>query len=428
MLVRMSERPDTDSTHDAPHPLGGTRIVVVGGGAAGFFGAITAAESNPKATVTLLEKSAHVLAKVRISGGGRCNVTQACFDARELSKRYPRGGRTLIGPLTRFGPTDTIEWFESRGVKLKTEHDGRMFPVTDSSQSIIDCLVSAARKNRVRILTETGLKSAQLRDEGGFVLTLTNGTTLECDRLLWAGGGCKTESHPAAQLGHTLSPPVPSLFTFHVHSPWIRELAGVSLDPVEVSVPGTHLKETGPVLCTHAGLSGPAILRLSAWGARKLHDKNYRFDLQINWVPKSTPEALLSEMQSRRETSGAQTLFRSRWNPLPARLWEQLVRQAGISDETQWAKLSRPAALALVQSLSCTKVSVTGKSMNKEEFVTCGGIPLPEVDFKTMESRLVPGLYFAGEALDIDGITGGYNFQNAWTTGWIAGRAMGTAL
>ena len=192
MLVRMSERPDTDSTHDAPHPLGGTRIVVVGGGAAGFFGAITAAESNPKATVTLLEKSAHVLAKVRISGGGRCNVTQACFDARELSKRYPRGGRTLIGPLTRFGPTDTIEWFESRGVKLKTEHDGRMFPVTDSSQSIIDCLVSAARKNRVRILTETGLKSAHLRDQGGFVLTLTNGTTLECDRLLWAGDDQKT--------------------------------------------------------------------------------------------------------------------------------------------------------------------------------------------------------------------------------------------
>ena len=425
MLARMSERPDTDSTNDTPSPLGGIQIVVVGGGAAGFFAAIAAAEANPKANVTLLEKSAHVLAKVRISGGGRCNVTQACFDARELSTRYPRGGRALIGPLTRFGPSDTIEWFESRGVKLKTEPDGRMFPVTDSSQTIIDCLMSAARKSRVRILTETGLKSATPRDGGGFSLTLTSHATLECDRLLWAGGGCKPDSHPATQLGHTLLPPVPSLFTFHVNSPWIRDLAGISLDPVQVSVPGTNLKETGPVLCTHAGLSGPAILRLSAWGARKLHDKNYHFDLHINWLPKSSPETLLAEMQARRDTSGAQTLLKSRWNPLPARLWEQLIRQAGITDDTRWAKLSRASALALAQTLSCTKVPVTGKSMNKEEFVTCGGIPLPEVDFKTMQSRLIPGLYFAGEALDIDGITGGYNFQNAWTTGWIAGRAMG---
>ena len=422
----MSERPDTETTNDDPQPIGGIRIVVVGGGAAGFFGAIAAAEANPKASVILLEKSAHVLAKVRISGGGRCNVTQACFDARELSTRYPRGGRALIGPFTRFGPADTIEWFESRGVKLKTEPDGRMFPVTDSSQTIIDCLTAAARKGRVRILTETGLKSAHRRDGDGFDLTLTKGSTLECDRLLWAGGGCKTESHPAAQLGHTHAAPVPSLFTFHVNSPWIRELAGVSLDPVQVSVPGTDLKQTGPVLCTHAGLSGPAILRLSAWGARKLHDKGYSFDLRINWLPNSSPESLLAEMQSRRDTSGAQTLLRSRWNPLPARLWEQLIRQAGISDDTQWAKLSRPSALALVKELSCTTVNVTGKSMNKEEFVTCGGIHLTDVDFKTMESRLVPGLYFAGEALDIDGITGGYNFQNAWTTGWIAGRAMGT--
>jgi len=426
MITAMSERPDTETTNDDPQPIGEIRIVVVGGGAAGFFGAIAAAEANPKASVTLLEKSAHVLAKVRVSGGGRCNVTQACFDARELSTRYPRGGRALIGPFTRFGPADTIEWFHSRGVKLKTEADGRMFPVTDSSQTIIDCLTAAARKGRVRVLTETGLKSAHQRDGGGFELTLTKGSTLECDRLLWAGGGCKTESHPAAQLGHTLAAPVPSLFTFHVNSPWIRELAGVSLDPVQVSVPGTDLKQTGPVLCTHAGLSGPAILRLSAWGARKLHDKGYRFDLRINWLPNSSPESLLAEMQSRRDTSGAQTLLRSRWNPLPARLWEQLIRQAGISDDTQWAKLSRSSALALVKELSCTTVNVTGKSMNKEEFVTCGGIHLTDVDFKTMESRLVPGLYFAGEALDIDGITGGYNFQNAWTTGWIAGRAMGT--
>ena len=400
------------------------RLVVVGGGAAGFFGAIAAAEANPSATVTLLEKSPNVLSKVRISGGGRCNVTQSCFDPRELARRYPRGGRALIGPLTRFGPADTVEWFQSRGVRLKTEPDGRMFPVTNSSQTIIDCLNSAALKSGVHIFTERGISSITLQTDGSFLLSLTNGTEMECDRLLWAGGGCKEGNHPAVSLGHSLIPPVPSLFTFHVLESWVRELSGISQEFAQASVPGTDLKESGPILLTHAGLSGPAILRLSAWGARILHERNYQFPVRISWIPGESLESVMEEIQNRRELHGGQTVLRARWNPLPTRLWEALVTQAGISAEMRWSKLPRTEALNLARLLTGTEFNVRGKSMNKEEFVTCGGIPLPEVDFKTMQSRIVPGLYFAGEALDIDGITGGYNFQNAWTTGWIAGRAM----
>ena len=399
-------------------------IVVAGGGAAGFFGAITAAEADPRASVTILEKTRHVLAKVRISGGGRCNVTHACFDPRELSQRYPRGGRALIGPLTRFGPRETIEWFRLRGVNLKTEADGRMFPVTDSSQSIIDCLTDSAKNAGVRILTQTGVETISRSDDGSFSVTLTTGEILACDRLLWAAGGCRAEKHPLVPLGHTLVPPVPSLFTFHIDSPWLRELPGVSVEDVQISVPKTSLKQRGPILITHAGVSGPAILRLSAWGARELHDLEYRFPLRIAWLPGAKSEDLVEEIQRRREAQGGQTVLRARWNPLPARLWEQLVQQAGIAPETKWSRLAKPEAQRLIALLTGTDLPVTGKSMNKEEFVTCGGIPLPEVDFKTMGSRITPGLHFAGEALDIDGITGGFNFQAAWTTGWIAGHAM----
>lgn len=399
-------------------------ILVAGGGAAGFFGAIAAAEADPRARVTILEKSPHLLAKVRISGGGRCNATHACFDPRELSQRYPRGGRALIGPFTRFGPRDTIEWFRLRGVNLKTEADGRMFPVTDTSQSIIDCLMDSARNAGVSIRTRTGLESIGLKPGGGFALRLSNGESLDADRLLWATGGARAENHSLVPLGHTLVPPVPSLFTFHIDSPWLRELPGVAVENVQVTVPGTALKQRGPLLITHTGVSGPAILRLSAWGARDLHAHDYRFPLRIAWLPDTKPEAILAELQNRRELQGGQTVLRARWNPLPARLWEQLVLQAGIAPETKWARLAKPEALKLATLLTATELPVTGKSMNKEEFVTCGGIPLPEVDFKTMESRIVPGLHFAGEALDIDGITGGFNFQAAWTTSWIAGQNL----
>jgi len=400
------------------------RIVVAGGGAAGFFGAITAAEKNPQATVILLEKGTHLLAKVKISGGGRCNVTHACFNARELSTRYPRGGKALIGPLTRFGPDETVRWFESRGVKLKTESDGRMFPVTDSSESIVDCLTQAARQAGVKIITEAGVQSIRQAEGGGFILQLTNGATMECDKFLWAAGGSRPESYPISALGHGLVPPVPSLFTFHVEIHWIQSLAGLSVTEVEVSVPDLHLKEKGPLLFTHHGLSGPAILRLSAWGARPLHEKSYQFSMRINWLPGFTQDELLREIQNRRETQGAQMVLRSKWPPLPLRLGEQLAIQAGITTEDRWSKLPRESGNRLAQTPPSWDLPVSGKSMNKEEFVTCGGIPLKEVDLKTMQSRLVSGLYFAGETLDIDGITGGFNFQAAWTTGWIAGQSM----
>ena len=403
-----------------------SKIVVVGGGAAGFFGAIAAAESGPRDRVVILEKGPRTLSKVRISGGGRCNVTHSCFDPRELSQRYPRGARALIGAFHRFGPTDTVAWFENRGVRLKTEADGRMFPVTDSSQTIIDCLTSAAEKSGVRVLTSTALSTIQKRPDGGFLLDLSNGERMDCERLLWAGGGCRPEGHPAVALGHSLMPPVPSLFTFQIDTPWLRDLPGISVASAQVSVPGTDLKERGPLLITHTGLSGPVVLRLSAWGARELHGLRYEFPLGINWLPETNRDSLVEELQARRESSGGQTILRTRWNPLPARLWESLVIQSGIMPDTKWARLSRAEALNLATLLTSTELPVRGKSTHKEEFVTCGGIPLPEVDFKTMGSRIVPGLHFAGEALDIDGITGGFNFQAAWTTGWIAGNAMAT--
>jgi predicted Rossmann fold flavoprotein len=400
------------------------RLVVAGGGAAGFFGAIAAAEADPCTSVTILEKTRHVLTKVRISGGGRCNTTHACFDPRELSRRYPRGGRALIGPFTRFGPRETIEWFRLRGVNLKTESDGRMFPVTDSSRSIIDCLMDSAKNAGIAIRIQAGIETIEEQHGGGFLLKLSTGETLGADRILWAAGGCREENHPLVPLGHTLVPPVPSLFTFHIESPWLRELPGVSVEDVRVSVPGTGLKQRGPLLITHTGVSGPAILRLSAWGARDLHAAAYRFPLRISWLPEAKPDSLLAEINRRREAHGGQTVLRTRWNPLPARLWEQLVLETGIAPDTKWARLAKPQAQKLVTLLTATELPVTGKSMNKEEFVTAGGIPLPEVDFKTMQSRVVPGLFLAGEALDIDGVTGGFNFQAAWTTAWIAGQAM----
>lgn len=407
------------------------RVVVVGGGAAGFFAAITCAEVSSAAgipvEVVLLEKSPHYLAKVRISGGGRCNVTHACFDPRTLTSHYPRGGRALIAPFHRFQPADTVTWFESRGVKLKTEKDGRMFPVTDSSDTVINCLMREARSAGVILTPSCSVdRVTKHPDQDGFNLALSNGTDFACDRLLLATGGCRGTGarELAASLGHNLEPPVPSLFTFHIDTLWLRELAGVSVDPVEASVPGTKLRERGPLLATHWGVSGPVILRLSAWGARTLHELDYQFPLHINWLPDLPHEALVAELQSRRESQPSGFIVKTPIRPIPSRLWEQLVLAAGITPEIRWAAFPRQSLQRLVQQLTRTEFQVTGKSSNKAEFVTCGGVRLSEVDFKTMESRIVPGLHFAGELLDIDGITGGFNFQAAWTTGWIAGHAM----
>jgi len=401
-------------------------VVVAGGGAAGFFAAIVCAEASPGTKVTVLERSSHFLSKVRISGGGRCNVTHACFDGRELSSHYPRGGGALLGPFTVFQPRDTIAWFEARGVKLKTEADGRMFPVSDCSQTIIECLVRAAQAVGVELLNNRSLERVARRAEGGFSLTLANGETLGCDRLMLATGGCRATAagRLAVSLGHKLEPPVPSLFTFHIAAPWLRELAGISVGSAEVSLPDFGLRECGALLVTHAGLSGPAILRLSAWGARALHEVDYHFPLRVNWLPHLARETIATQLESRRAAQPARLVVNTPLPPLSARLWERLVLAAGIPRETRWAGLSRSGRHHLVEQLIGTKLQAVGRSLNQEEFVTCGGVRLGEVNFKTMESRLCPGLYFGGELLDIDGLTGGFNFQAAWTTGWIAARAM----
>jgi len=428
------------------------RIGIVGGGAAGFFAALACAEAESGAEIFVLEKTSQFLSKVKISGGGRCNVTHANFDEREFAARFPRGERALIAPFKQFQARDTVAWFATHDVKLKTESDGRMFPATDSSQTIIDCLLGAARQAGVKLLTNCGVKNVAKRPDGRFELTLSSGRarhsvraagldandgahgvtrpaigdTLTCDCLLLATGGCRTPAlgQLAVSLGHTLEPPVPSLFTFHIETPWLRELAGVSVEMAEVAVSETRLRERGALLITHWGLSGPAILRMSAWGARQLHELNYSFPLQVNWLPQQNAENLATDLAARRHSQPAKLIVNSPVPPLPARLWEQLVCASGISRETRWSALSRAAQHKLAHQLRRTEFSVSGKSLNKDEFVTCGGVRLSEVNFKTMESRICPGLFFAGELLDIDGITGGFNFQAAWTTGWIAGRNM----
>ncbi len=398
------------------------RILIAGGGAAGFFAALAGAERNPAARITICETTAHLLAKVRISGGGRCNVTHACFEPDDLVRRYPRGGRELLGPFHRWGPRQTVAWFAARGVELKTEPDGRMFPVTDSSATIVDCLRRAAEAADVVVRTACGVRAAR----PGFEVDLTTGETVACDRLLLATGGAKGGGgfEIARQFGHEIVPPVPSLFTFHVADPRLAGLPGVAVADAAVSVRATPLRERGALLITHDGLSGPAILKLSAWGARELHDRAYRFTLAVNWVAPRTPEQVVAELAGGgREHPRKQV---ATWNPfgLPQRLWERLAAAAEIPPAKTWGAVTKTAGQALARQLVHGEFAVTGKSPFKEEFVTCGGVRLRDVDFRTMESRLCPGLYFAGEVLDIDGLTGGFNFQSAWTTGWLAGQAM----
>lgn len=401
------------------------RVIVVGGGAAGFFGAIACAEANHGAEVTLHEATAHLLAKVRVSGGGRCNVTHACFDARDMAKRYPRGSRELIGPLSRFGPEQTIAWYAKRGVELKTEKDGRMFPVTDSSATIVDCLSAAARNVGVTVRTGSGLRSLVRSPGGGFVATLSDLGEVPCDRVLLATGGGKGPAGQsiAESLGHTVTTAVPSLFTFHIDDPRLTGLEGLSVPMAEATVKGMKLREMGPVLVTHWGLSGPAILRLSAWGARDLHGVDYKFTLCINWAERPTDRAK-AELEAERAAHPKRQVSNATLLGIPARLWVRLVVASGLAADATWSGVSNDKLKALALQATASEFSVSGKSMNKEEFVTCGGVSLAEVDMATMESRKCPGLHFAGEVLDIDGITGGYNFQSAWTTGWQAGRAM----
>ncbi|MFD2602543.1 BaiN/RdsA family NAD(P)/FAD-dependent oxidoreductase [Flavobacterium suzhouense] len=396
-------------------------VIVAGGGAAGFFTAINIAEANPKLKIAILERGKEVLSKVRISGGGRCNVTHACFIPNDLVKFYPRGEKELKGPFNRFCSGDTIEWFDRHGVELKIEEDGRMFPVTDSSQTIIDCFLEASKKLGIQIIMGESIKSLYRADSHWKIET--NKEVFLAEKLVMATGSNPKMWDMLAEMGHTIVSPVPSLFTFNIKDPRIKDLMGVSAQ-ASVKVKGTKLQAAGPLLITHWGMSGPAILRVSAWGARELFDKNYQFTLQVNWLKDFTTVECEEELKELKEQQPKKTVAKQSPYDFPNRLWQSLVNAAGIQPETRWADLSKKQLKALAEQLTNGEYQVNGKSTFKEEFVTAGGIDLKEVNFKTMESKLLPDMYFAGEVLNIDAITGGFNFQNAWTGGYIAAQSI----
>ncbi len=396
-------------------------IIIVGGGAAGFFTAINIVEKNPKLKVAILERGTEVLNKVRISGGGRCNVTHACFEPNELVKFYPRGEKELRGPFHQFCSGDTIEWFEKHGVELKIEADGRIFPVSNSSQTIIDCFLKATQKLGITVLTGQSVQSIFKKDSLWKVETQTENYLAE--KLILATGSNPKVWEMLQNFGHAIVSPVPSLFTFNIKDSRIKELPGVAAH-VTVKVKDTKLSSTGPLLITHWGMSGPAILKLSAWGARILHDKNYQFTIFVNWLndaEKADVENMLKELKQEHAKKSV-----SKKSPfeLTNRLWESLVIGSGIEVETKWADLSKIQLQNLVNQLTNGTFQINGKSTFKEEFVTAGGIDLKEINFKTMESKLHENLYFAGEIVNIDAITGGFNFQNAWTSGYIVATAL----
>lgn len=401
------------------------RIAIIGGGAAGVFAAISAVEADPTARVSVFEKSSRFLSKVKISGGGRCNVTHACFEPKELVTRYPRGSKELLGPFYSWQPSDMVEWLESKGVELKTESDGRMFPVTDSSQTIIDCLIGTAKGLGIKLESNTGITRVQRLDTGAFRLTTAKTDSFEVDRLILAtGGGRDAAGHGIARsLGHSITTLAPSLFTFHIKSPLIAGLQGLSVPNAAAECPSERLTQNGPLLITHWGLSGPAILKLSAWGARRLAHRDYKFDLKVNWTGTLDFEAAKRSLLQAKQHQGAKQIGPNPLLGIPRRLWERFLQIEQIDPKSKLSQLTNPQLHALAKGLVACPFEVTGKSMNKEEFVTCGGVSLSEVDFKRMESKMVPNLHFAGETLDIDGVTGGFNFQAAWTTGHIAGAS-----
>jgi len=399
------------------------RILVIGGGAAGFFCAVNAARMNPGAEVIIVEKTSKLLSKVRVSGGGRCNVTHACFSIPDMLKKYPRGPQFLKKSFHHFFTTDTIDWFKERNVALHEEADGRMFPVTNSSQTIIDCLMQEANKYAVQILMNSEVKKiAEI--ENGFELLLADGRVLPADYICIACGGYpKTSMFDWLQsTGHHFEEPVPSLFTFNMPGNAITKLMGVSVPNVQVKVIGSKLMEQGPLLITHWGMSGPAILKLSAWGAIEFSASGYKFSIMVNWVPAFNENSLRDFIQQYRFNSAAQKILNRNPFQLPQRLWEFLLEQSGIVSEIRWADLPAKEQNKLIKNLCTHEFAVNGKTTFKEEFVTAGGILLTEVDPNTMMSRITPKLFFAGEILNVDGVTGGFNFQHAWTSGFIAAK------
>jgi hypothetical protein len=402
-------------------------FVVVGGGAAGFFAALAAKTARPDASVLIVERTSNLLSKVRISGGGRCNVTHSCFDPKQLVQNYPRGSKSLIGPFTRFQPRDTIEWFAERGVELKTESDGRMFPTTDSSQTIIDCLMNEAKKIGVEIRLKQTIEAITFSD-GRFTLSLGSLGNIYAKRVLLATGSHPQGHNFAKAFGHTIQDLVPSLFTFNIPNSPLHDLAGISVPQACVTIVDSPYTQTGPLLITHWGFSGPAVLKLSAFGARWLHDRGYKAEVRINWIPALSKDAVMTALKAFKQENGAQAIGTGNPFMFPKSLWRRFVELAGIDLKKRLCDVGNEALSALCGRLTADIYSIEGKTTYKEEFVTCGGVTLDEVNFKTMESRLQPGLHFAGEILDIDGITGGFNFQNAWTTGWLAGQALGSDM
>ncbi|MGN7819086.1 NAD(P)/FAD-dependent oxidoreductase [Chitinophaga varians] len=401
------------------------RLVVAGGGAAGFFCAVNAARLCPSLEVVLLEKTGKLLSKVKVSGGGRCNVTHNAPDITYMTKRYPRGQHFVKKAFSRFFVTDTIEWYGERGVKLKAEADGRMFPVTDNSQTIIDCLLREADKYQVRVETNKEVTALEKSADGRWQLQLQDGRSLAADYVCVAAGGYAQSGKFGwlEKTGHSIIPPAPSLFTFNMPGNPITALMGVAAT-AHVKIAGTKLQETGPLLITHWGMSGPAILRLSAWGARELQALQYTFTAIVNWLPDHHENSLREEWPSLRQELGKQKIHHKNPFGLPQRLWQFLLLQAGISEEMRWADVPAKDQNRFMKMLVSMEFPVKGKTTFKEEFVTCGGITLSEIDPATMESRLAPNLFFAGEVMDVDGITGGFNFQHAWTSGFIAATAI----
>ena len=400
-------------------------VIIIGGGAAGFFTAINAAENNPKLKIIILERGKEVLTKVKVSGGGRCNVTHAEFLPKESTQNYPRGEKELLGPFHSFMTGDTIEWFEKRGVALKIEADGRMFPVSDSSQTIIDCFLSEVKRLNVEILLNQSVKEIQ-KEENRFTINTTT-DTFSAEKIVVATGSNPKIWKLLEDLGHTIVPAVPSLFTFNIKDSRIIDLPGLSTD-ASVKVLDEKgkmiLESNGPLLITHWGMSGPAILKLSAWGARMLEPFNYHFNIEVNWLNTLSEEEVFDALKNLKTSQGKQTIFKNAQFELPKRLWQSLVKAAGIMETLTWADATRENLQNLANQLTAGVFEVAGKSTFKEEFVTAGGVDLKEVNFKTFESRKIDGLYLAGEVLNIDAITGGFNFQNAWTGSYLAAQAI----
>jgi len=401
------------------------KVGIIGGGAAGFFGALALAENAPHVNVTILEKSQNVLSKVKISGGGRCNVTNACFDINEAVKNYPRGNKELKSVFYKFGFDDTVKWFKDREIELKIEPDGRMFPVTDKSETIIQCFLKETQKLRIDIVTGYNVRSVSVQ-ESAFVLNSGEENSLSFDKLLiTTGGSGKPESYEwLMNSGHVIVEPVPSLFTFNIPESPLKGLEGISSENVEVSALGTKLKQKGPVIITHWGLSGPAILKLSAFGARELYDMDYNFVLILNWLAGFSIDKIKEIFAKVKINDSKQRVSVRPYFNLPSRLWNRLSLIAGIKEETLWANIRREEINKFLEVLTASRIEIRGKSIFKEEFVTAGGVSLKDIDFRTMQSKKCTGMYFAGEVLDIDGITGGFNFQSAWSTAHVAGSSI----